>query len=77
MSGESNKNIENSTVEYDSTYDVSFRKANNVKNTKGKSDTHVSYADAVRTPARRIIMRREINVHLLSSEGQAIGKPSE
>ena len=71
-----NKNIKNPTVEYDSTYDVSFRKINSTKNIKGTSDTPVSYADAVRNPSRKEIVRENINVNLLSSEGQAVGKPS-
>ena len=63
-------------MEDDSTYDVSFRKVNSTKNTKGTSDTPMSYADAVRNPARKEIVRENINVNLLSSMGQALGKPS-
>ena len=61
----------------DSTHDVSFRKANSIKNIKGTSDTPMSYVDAVRNPAREENVRENINVNFLSSEGQALGKPSE
>ena len=49
----SNKKLENSTVEDDSTHDVSFRKANSIKNIKGTSDAPIPYVDAVRNPARK------------------------
>ena len=77
MSGESNKNIEKSTVESDSTYNTGFRKVNNDGNIEGMTGARVSYADAVGTPAHREIVRRDMNMDLSSFEGQALGKPSE
>ena len=73
----SNQNLKKSTVEDDSTRDVSFRKTSSTKNINGMSGTPVSYADAVIKSTRQEIVRKNINTIYSSSEGQALGKPSE
>ena len=73
----SNQNLKKSTVEDDSTRDVSFRKTISTKNINGTSGTPVSYADAVINSTRKEIVRENINTVYSSSEGQALSKPSE
>ena len=64
-------------MEDDSTRDVSFRKTSSTKNINVTSGTPVSYADAVIKSTRQEIVRENINTIYSSSEGQALGKPSE
>ena len=87
MSGESNKNIIKPSVESGSTNNSGSRKVKNDKTRDGMTDTRGStvgmtgargsYADVVRIPKHREIVRRKLSIDLPSSEDQALSRSSE
>ena len=77
----SNENSIKSSVESD-IRSVSTNTAGTINNNKSvikgsMTNARASYVDAVRTPSHREIVRREMSMDLLRSEGQALGNPSE
>ena len=77
MSGVSNKNSKKSTVECERTHNNGFININSSVIRRGMTNACVSYADAVRTLLHIEIVGRELNEDLISSEDQALSKPSE
>ena len=77
VSGESSKNIVNSSVETNSTNNAGIRKIKNSEIKRVIPEGRLSYADAVRTQEHTEVERRGVNKVLSSSEDHALSKSSE
>ena len=77
VSGVTINNNNKSPVKCGSTDTAGVIRNNSTEIKNGMTDTRDVCACAVRTPSYREIVRRKTDINLSSSEGQALGKPSE